>query len=100
MRWDNAVVGAVLALAMHLVWLPVLLLLGLLVDSGATTEIIVPLMLAAVLFIGVTQLLYVGPAFWWARRRGYTRLAQGVLIGAGITFLLNAACWGLIGISV
>jgi hypothetical protein len=99
-RWDNAVVGALLAFAMHLVWIPVLLALGLLADGGATQELIVPLMLAPLVFIGVAQALYVGPAFWWARRRGLSRLAQGLLIGAGITFLLNAACWGLIAISV
>ena len=100
MRWDDAVVGALLALALHLLWVPVLLLLGLLADNGAAQEAIVPLMLAPLLFIGVAQLLYVGPAFWWTRRRGFVRLAQGLLIGAGITFLLNAACWGLIAFSV
>ena len=100
MRWDNAVVGALLALALHLLWVPVLLLLGLFADTGATQEVIVPLMLAPLLFIGAAQLLYVGPALWWARRRGFTKLVQGLLIGAGLTFLLNAACWGLIAVSV
>ena len=99
MKWDNAVVGAVMALAMHLLWIPVLLLLGLFVDTGVATAIIVPLMLAPLLFIGVGQVVYVGPAFWWAKRRGLVRLAQGLLIGAGITFLLNAACWGLMASS-
>jgi hypothetical protein len=98
--WENAVAGALLVFALHLLWVLVLMLLGALVDRGASTDVIVPLMLAPLLFIGASQLLYVGPAFWWARRRGFTRLAQGILIGAGITFLLNAACWGLIAVSV
>lgn len=46
------------------------------------------------LFIGVTQLIYVVPALIWCRKD--TGLVQGILIGAGITFLLNAACFGIV----
>jgi hypothetical protein len=31
------------------------------------------------------------------RRRGETQTANGVLLAAGITFLLNASCWGIAG---
>ena len=45
---------------------------------------------------GVTQVLYMVPAILIARVSGRPRLANGLIIGAGLTFLLNAACWGLI----
>lgn len=49
---------------------------------------------AAFFFIGIAQLVYVIPALIIARnRRG---IMQGLLIGAGITFLLNAACFGFV----
>ncbi len=47
-------------------------------------------------FIGIVQLLYVLPAVFILRRKDRTGMMQGVLIGAGLTFLLNAACFGLL----
>ena len=47
--------------------------------------------------IGVTQLAYVLPAVVILRRRGTERARaaeRGVWLGAGVTFLLNAACFG------
>lgn len=46
--------------------------------------------------IGVAQLLYVLPAVWMAHRKKRTGIVQGMLIGAGLTLLLNAACFGII----
>jgi len=46
----------------------------------------------SLLFVGVSQLLYVLPAiasFWRDRENG---LVKGLIIGASITFLLNASC--------
>ena len=98
---DSVGGGIAIVVGMHLLWLVLLFVEGALVDAGAISgELVVPLMLAPLLFIGVAQVLYAGPAFWWARRSGRTRLAQGLLIGAGLTFLLNTACWGLIVVSV
>jgi hypothetical protein len=34
------------------------------------------------------------PAIRLARERNQTEKAQGLIIGASVTFLLNAACWG------
>lgn len=45
-------------------------------------------------FIGLVQIVYVVPAaikFWKE-----TPTLQGLLIGAGVTFLLNAACFSLV----
>ena len=48
----------------------------------------------AFFFIGIAQLIYLIPAFLiFHKKRG---IIQGLLIGAGITFLLNAACFGLL----
>jgi hypothetical protein len=46
------------------------------------------------LFIGVVQLVYIIPAIIFCRKN--TGMVQGLLIAAGIIFLLNAACFGLI----
>lgn len=46
--------------------------------------------------IGVAQLVYVIPALIILHRRGQPRAVKGLIIGATITFLLNAACWGLV----
>lgn len=48
----------------------------------------------ALFFIGVAQLLYVVPALIIGRKN--SALMQGILIAAGVTFLLNAACYGLV----
>lgn len=44
--------------------------------------------------IGISQLVYMLPAIRLARERNQTEKAQGLIIGASVTFLLNAACWG------
>jgi len=44
------------------------------------------------LFIGVVQVLYLIPALIFCNKN--TGMQQGLLIGAGVTFLLNAACFG------
>lgn len=48
----------------------------------------------AFFFIGVAQLIYLIPALILFRNR--KGVFQGLLIGAGVTFLLNAACFGLV----
>jgi len=47
-------------------------------------------------FIGVSQLIYQLPAFYYLRSIGRTGMAKGILIGAALTFLLNAACFGIL----
>lgn len=46
------------------------------------------------ILIGVVQLIYVVPALIWARHR--TSIMQGIIIAAALTFLLNAACFGIV----
>ncbi|RUT35515.1 hypothetical protein EJP77_00350 [Paenibacillus zeisoli] len=49
--------------------------------------------------IGVAQLLYLIPAIVIALVKKRTGIAQGLILGGVITFLLNAACFGLLSMS-
>jgi hypothetical protein len=46
--------------------------------------------------IGLAQLTWVIPAYRRCTKRGETETAKGLLIVAGIVFLLNASCWGVL----
>ena len=48
--------------------------------------------------IGIVQMIYVLPLLLIYSKR--TAVVQGILIGAGITFLLNAACFGYVMLSL
>ncbi len=48
----------------------------------------------AFVLISVTQLLYLIPALILCRKN--KGLLQGLLIGAGVTVLLNVACFGIV----
>lgn len=47
---------------------------------------------------GLVQLLWVVPLALWSGMSGRKRFLQGVLITAGLIFLANSACWGLVGL--
>jgi len=85
--------GLGLTLLFHFVVLVSLLfILGTVVSGERGLELgILPVM-----YIGLSQLVYMIPAIWIARRKGETETAKGLIIGASITFLLNAACNGLV----
>jgi hypothetical protein len=91
----------VLTFVAHAAVIALLFLIGL-IGTALGSEVVAAafaLALGALLLVGATQLLYVLPLFLVARRRGLTRLAQGLAIGAGVTILLNAACWGTVLLS-
>jgi hypothetical protein len=46
--------------------------------------------------IGVAQAIWMVPAYLHYKRRGETETAKGILIVAGIVFLLNVSCWGVL----
>src|SRR4051794_13976959 len=52
--------------------------------------------LLAVFFIGLSQCVYMIPAYIYFRKNGETETAKGLLIGASITFLLNATCTAIV----
>ena len=45
--------------------------------------------------IGIVQALWIVPLYLYFRRNGQKEVGKGVLIVAGLVFLLNASCWGL-----
>ena len=49
---------------------------------------------------GLSQSIYMGPAIYYAFKRGRPDIAKGLIIGAAVTFLLNGACWGLLGVAL
>jgi len=55
--------------------------------------IIVPM---SYFFIGIAQIVYLIPAAVVAFAKKRVGIGQGLLIGGAVTFLLNAACFGII----
>jgi hypothetical protein len=68
--------------------------LGGAVGSGLLMTVVI----GFVLFfgIGLSQAIWMVPAYLHYKRRGETETAKGILIVAGIVFLLNASCWGVL----
>lgn len=55
-----------------------------------------PLVGPAVLFVGVVQMLYAVPMMIIFAVRGQGATVSGIALMAGVTFLLNATCFGLV----
>lgn len=88
-EWPGVLLGIMILAGLH-----ALLLLPLYLDSNA--DILTVASYYSLNFIGLSQLIYVIPAILIAWRKGRHDILKGLIIGAAITFLLNAACWGLI----
>lgn len=52
--------------------------------------------LLIMMFVGGVQIAYAAPAAIVLALRRRTRTLKGLLIGAGITFLVNATCAGIV----
>ena len=85
---SSIIAGFGLAVLCNVILLPITLLV-----AGTLVPI---LSLAPLLFIGVIQWIYVIPLMIWYLRSGRKPMAQGLLIGAGITLLINGSCWGVL----
>ena len=53
-------------------------------------------MAISLIALGISQLLYIIPAIIIYRKKGRPGIVKGLIIGAAITFLLSAACTGLV----
>ncbi|MDF1702214.1 MAG: hypothetical protein P1V36_13745 [Planctomycetota bacterium] len=53
-------------------------------------------MLPLFLFVGITQLVYVVPGVLWFAFNGHTEAVKGLLLGGGITFVLNVGLFSLL----
>ncbi|MEL6158777.1 MAG: hypothetical protein AAFQ40_04940 [Cyanobacteria bacterium J06623_5] len=82
--------GILLLLACHI------LLFAVLVALSTIWQDLFGIALGAFLFIGVTQLFYVGPLMLICHSRRRHSLAKGVVIGALITAFLNGSCFLLL----
>ena len=55
--------------------------------------------LALTFGIGIVQVCWIVPLCLMYHRREETATVKGMLLAAGITFLLNAGCWGFMASS-
>jgi len=83
----NVWAGLGLTAALHLLQVPIFFILYAIprVEYGAFLPLI---------FLGVSQLVYMLPVILFLKKRGDNETVKGLIIGASITFLLNAACSG------
>jgi hypothetical protein len=49
--------------------------------------------------VGLGQWLWLYPLRRMLLRKGLSETAKGLLVAGAITFLLNAACWGMLAVS-
>lgn len=80
--------GFGLTLLLHVLQIPIAILVNLV--SSDPYAFIVPL-----IFFSITQLVYIIPALIIAHLTSKPHLVKGLLIGAGISMLLNASCAGV-----
>jgi hypothetical protein len=80
--------GIGLTLLLHLLQIPMAILVIAL--SSDPYAFLIPL-----IFWGVSQLIYIIPALIIAYYAKKPHIVKGLLIGASISFLLNAACAGM-----
>jgi hypothetical protein len=85
--------GCVLTVVFHVIFIVVVFGIVGFFDIPSFLEYVLT---AFLLGLGLSQFLYIGPAIYYAYRRGRPNIAKGFIIGAGITFLLMAACWAII----
>lgn len=71
-----------------------------LASSAQLPEVFLAALMSAFLLPGVAQLVWNGPVALVLWRRGRRSMALGVLTAMAIVFLLNAACWGLLGAAI
>ncbi len=84
---DNGSIGRGIGytLVLHLLQLPMALIFS-----------ITPIGPLPFFAIGLSQIVYMLPAIIYFNKQRETETAQGLIIGASITFLLNAACTGIV----
>ncbi len=54
------------------------------------------LLLLPILFIGITQIIYLLPAYFYFSKKGRSEVGKGIIVGGLITFMVDGACSGTI----
>lgn len=83
--------GILIGIGLHIVVYPVVSLVVGLFDQDIALTMLVA--------CGLGQLVYMIPAMILCKVRGRPAWFKGIAIVTAITFLLNAACWGLVAAS-
>ena len=91
LKRDHWAIGIGLALAANAVNALLAGLLGLVADTLRAGDDVFLILLA---LPGLTQLVWILPLTFFLLRSGKKRTVWGLLVTAGIVFLLNGACWG------
>jgi hypothetical protein len=90
-------VGAGIALLLHLLQIPLVFAAGYLSCAAGNQGGYCSLAgLVPIMFFGVSQLLYLGPAALIAHFTNHASVTKGILLTAAVGFLLNASCYGLV----
>ena len=89
----DVALGCGLTVVFHMIAIVVMLGFLFSTNSSVVENITTGFLLA----LGVSQVVYMGPAIYYAYRRGRPNIGKGLLIGAAITLALTAACWTLFG---
>ncbi len=90
---NQIILGIIMLLIMHSAVLVILVILAYIIrlfNTLLAANIILP-----IFYIGLLQLLYVIPAVIWLRQKQQWGRMKGVLVGAGITALLNVGLLAL-----
>lgn len=86
--------GLGLTLMFHFVVQVSLLFILAMIVPGSERNLEIALL--PLMYLGLSQLVYMIPAILIARRKEETETAKGLIVGAALTFLLNAACTGML----
>lgn len=92
-EFKEVTLGIFLVFILHIL---AILIVGFIANVIPLPPSINDLLLYALLGISLSQLVYVIPVIFWAKRRQKFALMKGVIIGAVITALLNGGCWLLL----
>jgi hypothetical protein len=88
---NSLVLGVILTFIGHAVWVSTILLLkSTFPDTGPITS---PgaICFFLVVFLGLSQWVYLIPLILWFRRKGLSKVAVGLLVGGCVTFVVNLA---------
>lgn len=86
-------IGCLLGFGLHVFQLAFVLVSEVIPYEGETAGLALMFGLAP-FFVGVTQFVYLVPAWIVLRRRGDWEVAKGVVLIGAITLLINATCTG------
>ena len=89
--------GVLIGFALHLFQIVILAVVGIFyLMTPKELQDYVMLGFGSPMVIGLTQFLYIIPAYRKFSRGPNPQWAKGLLVSAAITFLLNASCLGLV----